>query len=108
MSEPKYIRKWGISPSQFANFEQCPKKFQYVSLDKKGPPWQEPHQIKWGNEQHSALEDHVKIGKVLPDNLIHAGKCIQTLRHKGYKLYAEIQVNVNSKWEPCGWWDKDC
>lgn len=107
MSEPKYIRKWGLSPSNIEKFEQCPAKFEGYTL-KKLVPYKETDSMKWGTEVHKALEDHVKTGEVLPSYLKHMIPIIDGLRNSGFQLYAEIQMSVNKLWEACGWWDRDC
>jgi CRISPR/Cas system-associated exonuclease Cas4 (RecB family) len=107
MSEPKYTRKFGISPSMLNDFEGCPARFEGVRILKK-TKFEETQQIKWGNEVHKALEDHVKIGTVLPSYLSHMVPVIEGFRNAGFVLYAEIPMAVRWDWSACGWWDKDC
>jgi RecB family exonuclease len=106
--EPKYIRKYGLSPSMINDFEGCPARFKGKSIDRDPrAKFVETESSKWGNEVHTMLENHVKHGTELPSYLAHMGKFIASLRDAGYKLLAELPMSVNAQWKAVGWWAKD-
>lgn len=94
-----------ISPSGLLDFEGCNKRYFHTKIAKTHKS-QITEAITHGNLVHKNLEMHVKKGDVLPEHLDHVAPILAFLRAEGYTLYAELEMAIDERWQPIGWWDK--
>lgn len=90
--------------SGLEKFETCPRQFYHtkVKRDIKEPPTEA---IKWGEAVHTALEERVRDGKVLPEGMTQwEGLAAKLAELPGDKL-CEYKMSVDENFEPCDWWE---
>ena len=58
------------SYSSLSTYEQCPRKYKYIYVDKNREP--ESEAIRYGNELHKAAELHIKDLNANPMNMVIA------------------------------------
>lgn len=93
------------SYSSLTNFEQCPRQFKLLKIDKV-VPFKETEAIRHGNEVHKALELRLKDKTPLPAKYAQYESMVAKLDKPGVFVEAEYALTRNL--EPCGWWDKSC
>jgi PD-(D/E)XK nuclease superfamily len=102
--------KLPIGSYSFYNaFENCPHKaFQiYVA---RTIPYVESPEMAWGNKVHAAMENRIRDGVPLPEEMSAAENAAATFHEMGKKLplQVEYKLAMTAKGEPCAWqdWDK--
>ena len=94
------------SYSRLNNYETCPKKFWHTSVSKDVRE-AEGEAMRYGKAVHKALEKRVGKNVPLPANLAHLEKYAKLLADsKGEKL-TEMQLAIDSSFNPCSWFGKD-
>ena len=93
------------SYSSLSNFEQCPRQYKLLKIDKV-VPFKETEAIRHGNEVHKALELRLKDKTPLPAKYAQYESMVAKLDKPGVFVEAEYALTRNL--EPCGWWDKSC
>lgn len=99
-----------VIPWSFSNIEAydvCPKQFYELRLAKN---FVEPEgeSLRWGNYVHKGMEDRLKIGRPLADNLKQWEKNAQSVLRAPGDLYVEEQLAFTADLVPCGFWDDNC
>ena len=93
------------SYSSLSNFEQCPRQFKLLKIDKV-VPFKETDAIRHGNEVHKALELRLKDKTPLPAKYAQYESMVAKLDKPG--VFVEEEIALTRNLVPCGWWDKDC
>lgn len=83
-------------------FEQCPRQahHRFVLRDL---PFEETEAIKWGSRVHKALENRIRRGTPLPDDMPKYEKWVTSLPH----AEAEMKVAVRQDWSFCDFFADD-
>ena len=94
------------SYSRLNSFENCPKKFWHLSVQKdfKEPP---SDAMNYGNKVHKAIEKRVRDGVKLPKDLAALEPVIKRFAEASGVIHVEQQLALNHELQPTGWFDKD-
>lgn len=94
------------SYSRLTNYEQCPKKFWHLSVQKDTKEG-ESEAMRYGNLVHKALEKRIAAGKPLPEQLGHLEPLVAKFANAAGEKHAELQLAINRDFKPTGWFDRD-
>jgi hypothetical protein len=94
------------SYSRLTNYEQCPKKFWHLSVQKdfKEP---ESEAMRYGNQVHKALEERVSKNVPLPAHLTHLEPVAAKFANAPGEKYAELQLAVDENFAPTTWFARN-
>ena len=81
------------SYSSLSNFEQCPKQFKLIKIDKV-VPFKETDAIRHGNEVHKALELRLKDKTPLPTKYAQYESMVAQLDKPGCLLKPSMRLRV--------------
>ena len=96
--------KWSFSSlKQYIN---CPNQYYEVKVLKKYET-KPTHQMLYGLEVHSALENYAKDGKELPHNYKRFAAMVDPLLEIDGERYPEHRMAMTEAGEPCTWAAKD-
>ena len=100
---PDQLTQW--SYSRWQTYTQCPFKAKCAYIDKLPQP--DSPALAKGNMVHAAAEDYInkKRKDVIPE-LKQFSVELKGFRKK--PPFVELQWAFTNKWEPTGWFDKDC
>lgn len=94
--------------SMLEAYDTCPRAFYELKLAKNYKEDNDAVYLQWGNEVHKKLEDRVKIGRPLPDNMKQWEPiALSIVRAPGDK-YCESELAFTKDLLPCGFWDAAC
>lgn len=94
------------SHSRLADFKNCPRAF-YEKQVVKSVVEEKGEAVIWGQEVHKHFEDRLVSGVVLPDMLKEHEPFLAKLESMPGKLTAEERLALDSRAQPCGFFDKD-
>jgi hypothetical protein len=95
------------SHTALSDFCNCPKAY-HAKRVLKSIPWTQGKEAEWGETVHLAFQDRLSIrGYELPLELKVHEDYLQGLLNKDGTLFAEQEIALNKKAEPCSKWDKD-
>jgi len=94
------IQPWTFS--KLSDFVNCPHSFHQKHVLKRFP-YQETPETKKGNEVHKAFELRIANGTPLPRDLREHEPYLAKLEALPGENYAEREIALNKKGEPCGW-----
>jgi hypothetical protein len=95
------------SHTALQDFISCPKAY-YEKRVAKSIPWTQGEEAKWGERVHKAFEDRLCIrGYELPSELQIHEDYLQGLLNKNGVLFAEQNIALNKRAQPCSYHDKD-
>lgn len=88
--------------SQLDTFESCPKKFYHtkVARDIVEPPT--VHTV-WGNKVHSAFEDFINDGTVLPEGMTQWQPLANKIAAMPGEKLTEHRYAIDKNFEPVSW-----
>jgi hypothetical protein len=92
--------------SALSMFEQCRKKYFHIRVKKDA----KDDDSQWagdGKKQHDALKKRVIDGVALPIELRHLEKMASRFADSPGEKRGELQLAINAKFEPVGWFDND-
>lgn len=94
------------SYSRLNSFEQCPKKFWHLSVEKdyKEPPTEA---MEYGKRVHKALELRIGKGTPLPVDLKDLEPIAKRFADAPGEKFVENQLALNVNLKPTGWFDND-
>ena len=96
--------KWSFSSlKQYIN---CPNQYYEVKVLKKYET-KPTHQMLYGLDVHSALENYAKDGKDLPHNYKRFAAMVDPLLEIDGERYPEHRMALTEAGEPCTWAAKD-
>lgn len=99
-------RQVAFSYSRLNAYEECPKKFHTIQIQKAVKESESP-QMAEGKATHKALELRVKRETPLPSHLSkYESMMLKLLAGPGEK-YPEQQLAINSEFQPVDWFSKD-
>jgi len=95
-----------ISFSKLNTFETCPRQYEakYVT---KTVPYEQTPEAAWGDHAHKALEEYIRYGTPLPDNVAGYQKFADAILAKRGEVIAERQVAINPYLMETGYFDGD-
>lgn len=99
---PRVPAPW--SYSALSDFNNCPKQFYEKRVIKSVVDEGSEH-TEWGTRVHKHFEDRQLLGTPLPPELAMHEPYMQRLDAFPGKLYAERKVALNTKREPCDFFD---
>lgn len=96
------------SHTALSDYLNCPRQYHHkrVLKDVEDPPGEA---ALWGDTVHKGFETYLTGGE-LPENLEQYRGYLDKLRsrkHDPGKQFVEVQYAINTRMEPCGWFDKD-
>lgn len=92
------------SYSSLKEFDNCPKRYHHTRIIKDVKDVGGEASI-YGDRVHKALEERVRDGVALPDDLEkHEPLCAAISGMPG-KVYAELELALDKNLNPAGWWD---
>lgn len=88
--------------SQLDSFETCPRKFYHTKVKRDFP---EPPTIhtEWGTKVHTAFEEFMLHGVVLPEGMTQWQTLANNLAKIPGEKLAEQKFAINKNFEPCDW-----
>lgn len=94
------MKSWTYS--SLDKFLTCPKQYYHlrVAKDYVDPPSE--HTI-WGEKVHAALEDYVKDGKDLPDEMSKWQGIVDKLCKLPGEKFTEQKMSIDRNFQPCDW-----
>lgn len=102
-----------LSFSRLSTFEQCPAKFDYLYVSKSVRD-AGSEASEYGNRVHEVLELYGKgeldldsIGLEAKQTLKRWGHLVDKINSRTGDKYYEFQMAINSRLEPCDWFDSD-
>jgi hypothetical protein len=99
--------KLPIGTYSFYNaFSNCPFKAYNIYVAKTVPYVESP-EMAWGNKVHSAMENRIKYGTPLPDEMAAAEETAQGFEDyaKHLTVKVEYQLAMRLDGEACDYWD---
>jgi RecB family exonuclease len=104
MAKPVTPAPWSFS--RIKAFGTCPKQFYHVSVLKEFP-YEETEAMRYGTEFHTAAEEFIRDGKPVPDRFAFARPALEALAAKPGTKICEQKLGLNSRLEPCDFFDPD-
>lgn len=99
-------KKLTHSFSSLKMFENCPKRYFHQRVEKSVvDPGGEASQH--GERVHKMLEDNVKDQTPLPAPYKKYEPAVERIKAAPGQTYAELELVVNEKLRPTGWWEPD-
>lgn len=97
-----------LSYSSLDKFKTCPKQFHEVKVLKRFKDTQGEAAL-WGDYVHTEFEKYLKAkGKVeLPENVLQFKPYLDGILSKPGEIVVEAELAINTKMEPCGFFDPD-
>ena len=97
------------SYSSIKTFDQCPKKYYHLKIDKdvKDSPGEA---AIYGTYAHEAAEHYIKHGTPVPEKYKIMRPVVETLAKFPGEKHTELKLGVRKTgtgYEPCGFFDKD-
>lgn len=95
--------------SQWAVYNQCPRKFKHRYTDKIATDYVTSPAAARGTEIHNSIEKLIKgeAETLHPEIEDMYGDFFRDLRDK-YECHPEQRFAINTNWEECHWKDEDC
>lgn len=93
------------SYSRINTFKKCPSQFHEEAILRTVPFVQGEAQL-YGDYVHKKLDARLK-GGVLPADIVHLEPLVVSIERAPGQLLAEQKLTLNTKLQPCGWFDKD-
>jgi hypothetical protein len=87
-------------------YENCPLRYYRQRIKKDVVDKGGPASIA-GERQHKQLEDRLRSGTPLPDETKQMESVCKSLLKKNWTIHPELELAVNDKLKPTGWWDAD-
>lgn len=101
-SQPK---AWSFSA--LTSFETCPKQFWHYRI-KKDVKDSGNEASQYGEHVHKAAKNYLMQGTKLPLDLVHMQPTFDQYKNNAFDdVRAELQLAINSDYEPTGWFNKD-
>lgn len=94
------------SYSRLNNFEQCPKKFWHLSVQKDFKET-ESEDMKYGKKLHKALEMRIGHGRKLPSEFSYLEPIAAKFADAAGTKLVEQQMAINDSFEPVEWFAKN-
>lgn len=95
------------SYSALTAYETCPKKFWHFRI-KKDFKDVGNETSDYGTHVHKSIQNYLSKNTKLPLDLVHMQPTVDKYKHSGFKLGGvELQLAIDSNYEPTGWFDKD-
>lgn len=90
-----------LSWSKIEKFNQCPRLFKFVYIDKAIPFDASNPILKWGTDVHKAVEDYLLKGIKLPLGMRQFKDAVDAVRSKSVKLgeQGKLKVPLNGEQE---------
>jgi putative RecB family exonuclease len=101
--------KLSHSYSALKEYENCPQRY-YRTRIVKDVKDQGGEASKHGERVHKHLEDRLRDGTPLPDELVSKESlvvAVEGLAKPGDQLLVEKELTLNESLQPTGWWDSD-
>jgi hypothetical protein len=88
--------------SSIDKYQTCPKQYYHLRVvrDVKDPPSE--HTV-WGETVHKALEDYIKEGKELPEEMSQWTSFMSKIKGIKGSKFTEIELAVDENFQPCDW-----
>jgi hypothetical protein len=102
----KKNRPFSWSHSAVADYLGCPyryaaRRFFCNVVDEK------TEESLWGDRVHKGLEERIRDKKPLPEGMEQYENWCRVLEQLPGKFYFELELAVDGRLEPCGWFDKN-
>lgn len=95
-----------FSFSRLNSYEECPKKYNAISVDKTVK--EEPNEVtQWGTDLHLAIAKFFRTGERLPLHMQQYQKYIDQIRTLPGQFIVEQKLAINAEYQATGWFDKD-
>jgi hypothetical protein len=94
------------SYSRLSSFEQCPKKFWHLSVQKDFKEG-ESESMRYGKRVHKAIEQRIRDGAPLPADLKYLEPVVAKFANASGDKEVEQQLAINNEFQPTGWFAKD-
>lgn len=81
-----------------SQFEQCPLQYKVVRIDKLYP-YQQTEEARWGEYVHKCLEEAIKYGTPLPDNVSQYQPLVDGVvarRDSGWAVFCEATFVIHN------------
>lgn len=105
MTDLGLVPNWSASAIEL--FENCPWWFHEERVSKRFKrEWSGP-EAEYGKDVHKRLEQRLKNGRPLPDELSNLEPYCAELEGMGGDLHAEYQMAINRQMKPVEWFAKD-
>lgn len=96
-------RAW--SHTQLANFENCPRQYHAVTIEKRYPFVDTPQTI-WGREVHKHFENFLLHGSPLPADLETHRDFLQRFKEQPGDLAGEERIALDTQLEECTYFSR--
>lgn len=95
-----------FSWSRLEGYENCPKKFFLISIDKSvvDPP---NEHTQYGTDMHLAFANYVKKGTMVPLHLRQHLPMLNLIKNCAGEKVVEQQIAIDTNYKQTGWFDKD-
>lgn len=100
------VRPTAWSYSRLTNYEQCPKKFWHLSVQKDFKEAESP-EMGHGKKVHKALELRVGQGVPLPSDLSYLEPVAAKFANASGLKLVEQQLAITADFTPTGWFAND-
>lgn len=100
------MRKFAWSFSALEQFENCPKQYFHLKIEKDVQEEESLAQMD-GKAIHEALHAYVIHDKPLPLNLRYLQKIADPFKNMDGEKHGEMKIALNRELEPVGWMHKD-
>ena len=107
MNQPP--RKFSWSWSRLDKWRSCPKRHYHLDIAKDIPE-QITTQLKWGKEFHTAMQNRIDTGKMLPKEMArfnHWPDFIYQNKQRGVDVRTELQMALTKELQPTEWFADD-
>lgn len=102
------IPAWSFS--SLKTYQQCPKKFYHLKVEKDYQEDQNAEHLLYGTRFHEAAEFYIRDDKPLPPEFHFAKSSLDNLKHRPGRKLCEYEMGLTENLEPCGfkdpnvWW----
>lgn len=95
-----------VSYSALSDFQQCPRKFHSTRILKKFP-FVETEATRFGKRVHSNLENYIKAGTPMDEDISHLQQVGEAIRKKAGRIYTEVRLASDWNLNSTGYFDPD-
>ena len=93
------------SYSSIKQFKTCAKQYYELKVAKNFPPPENTEAILYGKAYHTAAEEYVKSGEVIPEQFAFTKTHLDSLKSIPGNRYCEYKMGLTKDLHPCNFFD---